>query len=357
MNQTFHRGVWLAALLLAASIAGVGCDRQNSPVPDAKASPAPSVSATTTTFQHEVNIDPELVSSGRVQMKPAEKRSLSDEIVAAGETVPSVDGEAEVGALVSGRVSAIYAKEGDVVKRGQVLAVIDAPEAARMQGDWLRAKARLWRAQKMVEQERALWADKATSERNLHAAEAELRESLAAERSALDLISASHVPVPTEGKSNSARVPLTSPIAGVVAKRAAVMGGHVTAEMSLFEIVAPEKLLVRANVPEVVARRVESGTEAVIRPRGQDTTCTGKVQSKLDRIDETKRTMGVMISLDKGCPPMVVGAFADVTVKLSASGLRPRWWCRVRRSWSSTEPHRCLCMIHRRGPATLSFMW
>jgi len=98
----------------------------------------------------------------------------------------------------------------------------------------------------------------------------------------------------------------------------------VSSDTTLFEVVAPEKMLVRANVPEVIARRVELNSPAIVRARGSDQSCAGTVQTKLDHIDDQKRTMGVMVSLSKDCPRMVSGAFADVTVRLSASGAPPQ---------------------------------
>lgn len=321
---------WLDSILVLVTLAGTvgsqpACRRSSGAVPDAAASePIPTAGALPAGTQHRVRIDPELVRSGRVQVKPAERRALADEVLASGEVVPAVDGEARIGALVSGRVTNIMANEGDRVLAGQVLAWIDAPDAARMQGDWLKARAQLWRAQKLAEQERALWADKATSQRALQAAEAELREAEAAERATHSLLVASHVPVLKEDAGvGSARISVATPIAGVVSKRNAVVGGHVSSDTTLFEIVAPEKLLVRANVPEVVAQRVQIGSQAIVRLRGVEQTCVGNVLSRLDRVEDQKRTMGVMVRVNSGCPRMVAGGFADVTVRLSASGAPP----------------------------------
>jgi cobalt-zinc-cadmium efflux system membrane fusion protein len=302
-------------LVLAA-----GCKQAAGQVSDAQAAPAPG-SPTASAAPVQLTIGADLLRDGRIQSKPAERAALSDQVFASGEVVPAVEGEARAGVLVPGRVASILVKEGDRVKAGQALAWIDAPEAAKMQGDWLRASSRLWRAQKVAEQERALWAEKATSERALHAAEAELREASADARAAWNLLVSSRVPVPRQGATGgSARIAVSAPIAGIVSKRNAVVGGHVTSEASLFEIVDPDKLLVRAGVPEVVARRVEIGASALIRARGADPTCPGSVQSKLERIDELKRTMGVLVKVGPGCPGLVAGAFADVTVRLSASG-------------------------------------
>ena len=325
MNRRIRSTGWpaLVAVLIATSGIGLACKKGGAPIPDAVAS-VPSASQSAPQGPRQVTIDPALVSDGRVEIKPAQRRALADETLAPGEVVPAPDGAAEVGALVNGRVASIKAKEGDRVKAGQVLALIDAPEAAQMQGELVRSRARLWRAEKMAEQERKLWADKATSERSLQAAEAELREAQAAVRAASNLLVASHVPVPAASSAGgSARIAVTSPIAGVISRRSAILGGHVTADMSLFEVVAPEKLLVRANVPEVLARRVERDSPAIIRLRGADQTCNGTVQSRLDRIDEQRRTMGVMVAPEAACSGLVSGAFTDVTVRLSASGAAP----------------------------------
>jgi len=268
-----------------------------------------------------VTVDPGLLRPDRIVVQPALKRALSDQVAASGIVVPSVDGEARVGSLVSGRIAAILVREGDRVNKGQILAWMDAPEAARMQGDYLRARARLWRADLAAERERKLWENKATSERELREAEGEVRAARADLEAARSMLATVRVPAPKDdATAGTSRIGITSPIDGIVAERWAVVGGYYDPQSALFDIVDPARLSVRADVPEVAVRRLQNGAAARVVPRGSTARCSARVSARLERIDPAKRTMGVMLVVDPPCDGLSSGGFADVVVDLDHSG-------------------------------------
>jgi multidrug efflux pump subunit AcrA (membrane-fusion protein) len=61
--------------------------------------------------------------------KPVKTESRSEAVVCSGR-VESVDGEVDVASQVAGRLAEVRVKEGDMVERGQVVAVIDGPRQA-----------------------------------------------------------------------------------------------------------------------------------------------------------------------------------------------------------------------------------
>lgn len=311
---------WLLLFILSLSLS---CSKSRAPVAEAEPPPFAS-SAAQSTGRSTVRVDPRLVSDGRVRVESVARRVVSDDVLVSAEVIPAVDGIAVIGAMVSGRIAQVLVREGDVVKRGQVLAWIDAPEAARMQGDYLRARARLRRAQQNVDREQALWKDKATSERAVKEAEAELREVRVDEVAALGLLTSARVPVPTDDAIRAAsRIGVFSPIGGVVSKHHAVVGAPVGLEDSLFEVIDPNKLTIRADVPEAAARRVRADGKAIVVPQGGHEGCAGKVRSKLEAIDPVKRTMGVLVDVAPTCQGLVAGGFADVTLTLPAASGAP----------------------------------
>lgn len=317
---TNARRLSTAIALTVAALVGSSCSKPGAPA-SSDAQPAASSAPASAPV---VRLDPALLASGRVQVAPSARRALADQVVAPGSVVTTVEGEASVGSLVPGRIASILVREGDRVKKGEVLAWLDAPEAARMQGDYLRAKARLWRAERTLEREKKLWESKATSERELQDAEAEVRAARAELEAARGLLVTSRVPAPREDASAGvSRIAVTSPIAGVVAERAAAVGGYVSPQDPLFMIVDPAKLTVRADIPEVAANRLEIGTQARVSPRGSDAACPAKVSARLEKIDPAKRTMGVVVTLDGPCGGLISGSFADVSLKLLPSGAAP----------------------------------
>lgn len=323
-----------AQILLRIAAFGVlgvvaGCSKEVPPEPVAaepvSVGAAPAASTGSASSPTVLRVDPGLIDGDRIRIERAKVRPIDEDVPASGEVVPSVEGEARMGAMISGRIVKVLVREGDAVKKGQILAWIDAPEAARMQGDFLRARARVWRAEQALARQRALWEDRATSESALQQAEADVRAAKAEEAAARGLLASTHVPAPRDdARYAAARIGVASPLAGVVSKRHAVVGDHVGLEDTLFEVVDPSKLMIRADVPEVAARRVRPGSRAWVMPRGAEEGCPGRVRSKLEAIDRAKRTMGVMVEVEPTCQGLVAGGFVDVNLTIEAAKDTPR---------------------------------
>jgi hypothetical protein len=60
-------------------------------------------------------LDPAVLDGDRIRTEAVVRRALDDEILASGEVVPAVDGEAYVGAMISGRVAGVLVKAGEAV--------------------------------------------------------------------------------------------------------------------------------------------------------------------------------------------------------------------------------------------------
>ncbi|MDB5212219.1 MAG: putative Co/Zn/Cd efflux system rane fusion protein, partial [Myxococcaceae bacterium] len=89
-----------------------------------------------------VRVDGSLVTSGRISTAPASRRPMKGDLRLPAEIVPTESAAADVGTLVSGRLGSIDIREGEAVKRGQVIAYVDSPEAGRAAADVIRARAR-----------------------------------------------------------------------------------------------------------------------------------------------------------------------------------------------------------------------
>jgi multidrug efflux pump subunit AcrA (membrane-fusion protein) len=124
-----------------------------------------------------IAISAALLDESRVHVIRAERRAPQDLLLASGEIVAEPDGAAEVTAAVSARISSIAVHTGDVVKKGDPLAVLEAGEVARVAADLERARARVRSAERVQAQEEALMARSATSARELSEAKSAPRPS------------------------------------------------------------------------------------------------------------------------------------------------------------------------------------
>jgi cobalt-zinc-cadmium efflux system membrane fusion protein len=295
--------VALPLLLLNGS-----CGRHG-PAPE-KAAAVPSAP-----LARSVRIDPDLIASGRVTLAPVSRRAPKSETRIPGDVRANEGGSAEAGTLASGRVATLIAKEGSRVERGQVLAWVDSAEASRAAADFLRARARVTAAARHLQRQLKLQEQAATSAGAVDEARAEeavARADLAAARTLLWTFGVAEPPADTSEAALSVRVPVRAPIAGVVARRDAVLGAAVAADKSLFHIVAVGQVFVAANMPETMPVPAE-GSGAVIVARGRDgARCDANVAGSMHLVDDTTRTVPVRLQPAGTCEWLVPGGYVDV---------------------------------------------
>jgi cobalt-zinc-cadmium efflux system membrane fusion protein len=313
-----RRSPAIAAALAIAAL-GAACDRAKPPPPtvaDAAAGAPP-----------EVRVDPELVRSGRITTAVAEVRAPLDEVSIPGEVDSGERGEAQVTALVTGRVASLDGTPGQPVKAGQTLCVVDSPEVGRAQADVLRAHSRALLAQRALARQLELEAQGATSKSAIDQARAEeaaSRSELIAARSMLSNLGVTAADADSGASTASNRVAMRSPIDGVVIERSAVLGGPVLPGATLFRIVAPGTRIVVAKLPETqVAARADEGTPVRLLPRSgparpDAVACAGTIERNLRVVDDT-RAVPLRIRIDGACDVLAVGSYVDVRLPTRSS--------------------------------------
>ncbi|MGE5786395.1 MAG: efflux RND transporter periplasmic adaptor subunit [Myxococcales bacterium] len=277
--------------------------RNESSATAASASPVASASS-----ERIVSVDRSLLEQGRVSLSVTEKRPLYDELMVTGQVVAPPKGKAEIGALLTARIRGISVEEGQVVKKGEVLATLVAPDAAKISGELAAARARRTRAETVLAQEKKLAEQSATSERAVSDATSEAASARADEHAASVMLGTYDV--------NGAQLTLRSPLAGVVAASNALLGAQVDPDTILFRVVDPAQLVVRADVPESMANRVRSGASSEIRLPTQGVVCPATIVSSTRSVDPIKRTVSFRIKPLETCPAMLEGGFADVRIPL-----------------------------------------
>lgn len=307
------RGFRAAGLgaLFAVSYGLVGCRRTDSPEHVAAA----SSDAATPHAGPLVRVDASLVNSGRVAVAPTTRRALRVDVRVPAEIVPSESGAADVGALIAGRIGSIEVREGDTVKRGQVLAWVESPEAARAAADFIRTRARAFAAARKLERQLGLEQDKATSAASVDEARVELATAEADSAAARTLLTSLGIPEPPPPAQGvlAARAPVRSPIEGVVVERMIALGAHVSPEKTLFRVLARERVVVEARWTDTSAPAPDRDAAVKLLPRSGDgrVSCNGRVVSTLSVVDERTRARRVRINPDGPCSFLVPGSFVD----------------------------------------------
>ncbi|NMO15659.1 efflux RND transporter periplasmic adaptor subunit [Pyxidicoccus fallax] len=197
---------------------------------------------------------------------------------------------ATLSAQASGPLTRVTVDVGDKVKRGQVLAQIDASNA-RIAADQARAskaaaEAALDGATTEVERARTLAQSGSLPRASLDKAEVGYRQAKAqVEQAAAALASAQ------EALRDAS---LTAPFDGVITSKSKNQGDYVSPGTAIFGLVNTDALEVRAAVPEAFVDRVKMGTlvKGTLNPSGAP--FEAKVRSLGATIDEQTRTVEVL---------------------------------------------------------------
>lgn len=280
----------------------------------------------------EINVAVELVERGRIATIVVERSIPSGVLEVPGEIRSGEGDEALVGSLVAGRVTDLKVGVGDRVARDQVLAVVQAPEVARLRADARRLEARLAVSVRALARLRELETEGAASAASLEHAQAEVsgaRAELDAVRTQLAGLGLRVDPEKASAADAGALLPshvlLRSPIDGVVAERKTVLGASVSPGDALYRVVSTASRVVLAHVPEARVGDVDLGTKAVVRARehaaGAGEPCEGTAERATTLVDEY-RTVLVRIRLDESCALKTAGRSLTVGLTLASAEVR-----------------------------------
>jgi len=234
---------------------------------------------------------------------------------------------ARITPLASGVLAKVKVDVGQVVKEGEVLAVVNSPEVAEARADYLSAQADLKKWQAAVERQRLLFEDKVGSRRAMEEAEASHRQAQVANRLArqrLKNFGLREFELRNITDSRSA-LNLRAPFNGSVVNRSAVLGEAVDTSKALFEIADLSEMWIELSVPVDRANQLNVGTAIRVSVRSlKDESIEGKMAWGSPVTDERTRMVRARGTLpnDKGI--LRHGMFADVTALIAApaSGLR-----------------------------------
>ncbi len=173
------------------------------------------------------------------------------------------DATARIGVGVNGRIVSIAAAPGDVVKAGQVLAVIDAPDLGTAAADLNKARADEHRKQLLADRATELVPGDAIAQKDWEALQADLAQAKAETvRATQRLHNLNPSALPLAGQ----RLQLVSPVAGVVTERNVNPGLEVNPALAapLFVVSDPARLWVMIDLPEQLLGSVKAGGQVTV---------------------------------------------------------------------------------------------
>jgi RND family efflux transporter MFP subunit len=231
------------------------------------------------------------------------RTALEDAIPVTGNLQPLE--RAEVRARLEGDLLGVYVREGEPVRAGQLLARFEASEqagSARSAGaDVAAARSEMSTAQWNLDQSKELYRQGAVPERDVRVAEQAVAASRARVAAAESRLGS------TRSEVGDTRV--LAPTNGIVEKRNANPGEHVSRGASLFTVVRGDVLELAAAVPERRAAGVRAGQTVKFTADARE--FTGRVARIGPSVDPGSRAVTVYVQIPNPDGALKAGTFAS----------------------------------------------
>jgi cobalt-zinc-cadmium efflux system membrane fusion protein len=286
-------------------------------------------------------LTPEAIQQYGIKVGSVKRELIASSFVAPARVLFNADAMAHVGSVVSGRVSELKVGLGDVVKKGDVLFVVESPILGETQSDYLLKRAAVETAAPAVELAKNAY-DRAKSlfdqsqgialtevqrrEIEYKAAQGDFRAAEASLRAAenkLHLYGMDHAAIDELAQSGEIQPKYTvyAPISGHVVEREITLGELVQPERDKLLVLADmSSLWVIADIPEARLGDVAKGSKARIKVTAmRDRPIDGEVSFVSPALDPATRTAHVRIEVASEGNLLKPGMFAQVELSSAAA--------------------------------------
>ncbi len=236
-----------------------------------------------------------------IETSTLNNQNIANKIILTGQIDVPPTGLSGVSSSTGGIVKSARFMEGNYVSRGQTLAVIENPEMARLQQDYLQAKSNLGYAQKDYERQKYLNKYQASSDKVTQRAANEAQSQSAAVRGIESQLRSYGISPGNVSSGNIQKsVAVVAPISGYISRVNATLGQYVSSADILYEIVNNSQTHLALKVFEKDLNKISVGQRvygytnqnpekkyaAVVKLIGKDFTADRSVLVHCDLIDK-----------------------------------------------------------------------
>lgn len=263
-----------------------------------------------------VNLTAAQIAAAGIKIAPAGSGMLAREAAVPGRIVAAADRMAQIVPKVGGTVTEARKNLGDMVEKGEVLALIESREMAEAVADHLAASRAEELARTTFNREKGLWDKKITAEQDyLNARNAHQEAKIRLDLSKQKLQALGHES--DIGKDGNTRFhALRSPLSGRVIARELTLGEYVDSTHSAYTVADLSIVWVETAIAPGDLPFVKEGQSAMIT--GGASKAEGKLVFVSPAIDPATRAAKAIIELDNTDGAWRPGEFANAAIATSA---------------------------------------
>ena len=221
-------------------------------------------------------------------------------------------------------MNCVFAKEGDTVKKGTVLACLTSPELGNRRAEYDKTKAELEIERQQFTRKKDLYAENILSKKGFEDAQlkikvAEVNYNFARSRLLALGITEADVDQPPTAHTDAvgSTMHITSPIDGIITHRQASIGQKVNAGNELFEILDLDVVWLEADLFEKDLSKIELQQKVKLAlPGGQEGNYQGRIFHIGNTVDARKRTVKMLAAIDNATHELRPGMFTTALIVL-----------------------------------------
>lgn len=306
----------IATLIATATLlAACGADKKDDDdKPKAQAGAASAVKAESAGDSQSVALTAEEMSQSGIRVEAIQPTTVNAPVTLTGSVSANQDRIAKVVPRLPGRITAVPAMLGADVKAGQALAVVESIELGEARSALLQAKSEASVSDAALTRAEKLSAEDIVPRKDYLRAKADADRAQAALRAAIDKLRMLGVsPTVADGRADAV-YPLTSPLAGTIIEKQAVVGTLADKD-PLFTVADLSNIWVVADVFERDLPRLAKGAMADVTVAAYPTErFSGRLVYLSDTLDQGTRTVKAHIEVPNPHRRLKPGMFASATV-------------------------------------------
>jgi cobalt-zinc-cadmium efflux system membrane fusion protein len=239
-----------------------------------------------------------------------QEASALTQITLTGNVAPDETKMVNIFPMVSGVAEDVKVQLGDVVQKGQTLAILKSAEMAGFTKDYISAEADLRNTKRIYESTQDLYKSGLASQKDLEQAQSDYQKAVAENKRAGTVVSIN--------QSNSNGYEVKSPLSGFVVQKNLTDNTQVRADnsQSLFTIADLSTVYVLANVYESDIAKIQTGDPVKITTLSYpNKVFDGKIDKIDNMLDPDNKAMHARIKISNPGNLLKPGMFANILIK------------------------------------------
>ncbi|MEO6174887.1 MAG: efflux RND transporter periplasmic adaptor subunit [Flavobacterium circumlabens] len=250
-----------------------------------------------------------------IQFGNVENRNLNTIIKANGYTTVPPQNSAKIATLLGGTVKDILVLEGTYVNKGKVLATIQNLEVVEMLEDYKSATANIEYLQLEYNRQKTLSDENVNPRKTFQEVKAKLAVERAKAQAAKSKLQALHI----SPGSNSALIPIVSPINGYIGKISIAKGAFAETGIPLFEVTDNSQMHLDLNVYEKDLGSISIGQEVdFILTNQSNKSIKGKIFGINKSFSNESKTVAVHAKINPDdAKGLISGMYVSANINLN----------------------------------------